>query len=98
MTDAFALEKLGQRVPARRSNRVLIEDVPNGFGVPFPRAAKARTGEAVIFSWITYKSRAHRDAVNKKVMADPRLQDAGKAMPFDHKRMSWGGFKTLVDL
>ena len=76
----------------------VIEDVPNGFGVPFPRAAKAKTGEAVIFSWITYKSRAHRDAVNKKVMADPRLQDAGKAMPFDHKRMSWGGFKTLVDL
>ncbi len=76
----------------------VIDDVPDGFGVPFPKTAKARPGEVVLFSWIAYKSRAHRDAVNKKVMADPRMQQAASEMPFDHKRMSWGGFKTLVDL
>jgi uncharacterized protein YbaA (DUF1428 family) len=76
----------------------VIDDVPDSFGVPFPKAAKTKPGEVVVFSWIAYKSRAHRDAVNKKVMADPRMQHAPAAMPFDHKRMSWGGFKTLVDL
>ena len=76
----------------------VIDDVPNSFGVPFPKAAKARPGEVVMFSFIVYKSRADRDRINKKVMADPRLQDAPDAMPFDHTRMSWGGFKTLVDL
>ena len=76
----------------------VIDDVPDSFGVPFPKTAKTKPGEVVVFSWITYKSRAHRDAVNKKVMADPRMQKAPQAMPFDHTRMSWGGFKTLVDL
>ena len=76
----------------------VIDDVPNSFGVPFAKAAKARPGEVVMFSFIVYKSRADRDRINKKVMADPRLQDAPDAMPFDHTRMSWGGFKTLVDL
>jgi len=76
----------------------VIDDVPNGFGVPFPKAAKAKPGEVVVFSWIVYKSRAHRNAVNKKVMADPRLNADQEAMPFDHKRMSWGGFTALVDL
>ena len=76
----------------------VIDDVPNGFGVPFPKAAKTRSGELVVFSFIVYKSRAHRDAVNKKVMADPRMQEGPATMPFDHTRMSWGGFKVLVDL
>ena len=76
----------------------VIDDVPDSFGVPFPKAAKTKPGEVVLFSFIVYKSRADRDRINKKVMADPRLQDAPSAMPFDHKRMSWGGFKTLVDL
>ena len=76
----------------------MIDDVPNSFGVPFPKAAKTKPGEVVMFSFIVYKSRADRDRINKKVMADPRMQDAPDAMPFDHKRMSWGGFKTLVDL
>ena len=71
--------------------------------VSFPRRANAKKGETVIFSWITYKSRAHRDQVNKKVMKDPRMtrmmedmQDPKKT-PFDVKRMSMGGFKVLVD-
>ncbi len=76
----------------------VIDQTPNGFGVPFAKTAKAKPGEVVMFSWIAYESKAHRNAVNKKVMADPRLQTATKSMPFDPKRMSWGGFKTLVDL
>jgi uncharacterized protein YbaA (DUF1428 family) len=76
----------------------VIDDSPNRFGVPFAKAAKAKAGEAVVFSWILYKSKAHRNAVNKKVMADPRLQTDPDTMPFDHHRMSWAGFKTLVDL
>ena len=71
--------------------------------VTFPRRAKAKRGETVVFSWITYKSRAHRDQVNKKVMNDPRMlrmmQDMSdpKKAPFDVKRMSRGGFKVLVE-
>ena len=67
--------------------------------LPFPRLVKAKPGETVLFSWIVYKSRAHRDAVNKKVMKDTRITEMmkGKDMPFDMKRMSYGGFKVLVD-
>jgi uncharacterized protein YbaA (DUF1428 family) len=59
---------------------------------------KLKPTEVVVFSWIVYKSRAHRDRVNKKVMADPRLNDMtdNKAMPFDMKRMIYGGFAVLV--
>ena len=66
----------------------------------FPRAARAKPGETVFFSWIVYKSRAHRDRVNAKVMKDPRLASMMEltAMPFDSKRMVYGGFKVLVDL
>ena len=69
--------------------------------VPFPRRLKLKPGETVVFSWIVYKSRAHRDRVNGKVMKDPRLAKMmgdPKAMPFDVKRMAYGGFKVLVDL
>ena len=73
------------------------EDLKVKMGLPFPKLAKARAGETVIFSWISYKSRAHRDKVNAKVMADKRLFDGmPKEMPFDVKRMAYGGFKTLV--
>ena len=68
--------------------------------VSFTRVARLKPGETVMFSWIVFKSRAHRDRVNKKVMKDPQL--AGmmdpKGMPFDVKRMAYGGFKTIVDL
>jgi len=66
--------------------------------VPFPRLAKTKPGETVFFSWIIYKSKAHRDRVNKKVMADPRIKMDMDKMPFDWKRMSYGGFKTLVEM
>jgi len=75
------------------------EDMRVKFGVPFPRLAKARKGETVVFSWIIYKSRKHRDAANKKVMKDPRILNMmkGQEMPFDMKRMCYGGFDVLVD-
>jgi uncharacterized protein YbaA (DUF1428 family) len=68
--------------------------------VKFPQMAKAKPGETVIFSFIVYKSRTHRDAVNAKVMKDPAMNDPqwkDKPMPFDPKRMAYGGFKTIVD-
>jgi len=75
------------------------DDLKVKMGAPFPSSIGAKSSEAVIFSWIVFKSRAHRDRVNAEVMKDPRLakmMDAN-AMPFDCKRMVYGGFKTLVD-
>jgi uncharacterized protein YbaA (DUF1428 family) len=68
--------------------------------VPFPKLAKAKPNETVVFSWIVYKNKAHRDKVNAKVMKDPRLEKMMKdtEMPFNMKRMAYGGFKTIVDL
>ena len=76
------------------------DDLNVKMGVPFPRQLKVKPGETVVFSYIVYKSRAHRDRVNAKVMKDPRLKNMmdPKAMPFDGKRMFWGGFKVLVEL
>jgi uncharacterized protein YbaA (DUF1428 family) len=68
--------------------------------VPFPRVLKLKPGETAVFSWIVYKSRAHRNRVNAKVMKDPELartMDPKKAMPFDVKRMAYGGFRVIVD-
>ncbi len=63
----------------------------------FPRGIKTKPGETVLFAWIRFESRAHRDRVNKKVMADPRLLAmCGKPMPFDMRRMLVGGFKIIV--
>jgi uncharacterized protein YbaA (DUF1428 family) len=74
------------------------DDVPYGKVTSFPRAVKAKDGETVVFSWVVYKSRAHRDAVLKKVMADPRMNTDITKMPFDGKRMIFGGFKTMIEL
>lgn len=74
------------------------DDVPVGKLTSFTRAVKLKEGEVVVFSWITYRSRAHRDAVNGAVMADPRLKHDPKTMPFDAKRMIFGGFRTMMDL
>ena len=75
------------------------DDLKVKFGVPFPRVIKLKRGETVMFSFIVYKSRAHRDRVNAKAMKDPRLAKMmdPKSMPFDAKRMAYGGFKVLVD-
>jgi uncharacterized protein YbaA (DUF1428 family) len=75
------------------------DDLKVKMGMPFPRTVKLKAGETVVFSWIVFKSRAHRDRVNAKVMKDPRIKDMGdpKDMPFHVKRMVYGGFKVLVD-
>lgn len=73
------------------------DDVPPGKVTSFPMAVKLKKGEVVLFSFITYRSRAHRDRVNKRVMADPRIANMGpEKMPFDTKRMIWGGFRSIV--
>ena len=76
----------------------IADDVKPGKHTSFPQAVKLKAGEAVWFSWITYKSRRHRDQVNAKVMKDPRLARMMNpaAMPFDGKRMIFGGFKVMV--
>jgi len=76
----------------------VAEDVKVGKWTSFPRSVKLKKGETVVFSWITYKSRAHRDRVLAKVMKDKRLASMmdPKAQPFDGKRMIYGGFDTIV--
>ncbi len=75
------------------------DDLKVKMGVAFPKLAKVKAGETVVFSWIVYKSKAHRNAVNKKVMSDPRIQKlATGPMVFDYKRMAYGGFKMIVDM
>ena len=74
------------------------EDLKISMGIPFPKMIKIKPKETVIFSWITYKSRAHRDGVNSRVMKDSRMKNLDpKSMPFDPKRMVYGGFKIVVN-
>jgi uncharacterized protein YbaA (DUF1428 family) len=74
------------------------DDVKPGKLTSFPQSVKLKRGETVIFSWIVFRSRAQRDRVNAKVMKDPRLASMDpKSMPFDTKRMVYGGFKVLVE-
>jgi len=74
------------------------DDLKAAFGVPFKKLAGLRKGETAVFAWIVYKSRAHRDRVNRTVMTDKRLQKlmVPGAMPFDSKRLAYGGFKVFV--
>jgi len=78
----------------------VAEDVKRGKVTSFPQSVDLKRGEVVVFAWIVYKSRAQRDKVNAKVMADPRLAEImdPKASPFDASRMVWGGFETIVDV
>ena len=77
----------------------IADDVPKGKVTDFPMSVKAKRNEVVGFSWIVYKSRKHRDAVNKKVMSDPRFDEWDpKDMPADMSRMIFGGFKAIVEL
>ena len=78
----------------------VADDVKPGKHTSFPQSVKLKPGETVIFAYIVYKSRAQRDRVNAKVMKDPRLAKMMnlKAMPFDGKRMFWGGFNAMVAL
>lgn len=74
------------------------EDLKSKWGTPFPQMVKLNPGETVVFSWIVFKSRAHRDRVNAKVIKELQKMDGPKEMPFDMKRMVYGGFKVLVDV
>src|SRR3977135_1513510 len=78
----------------------VADDVKMGKWTSFPRSVKLKRGETVVWSYIVYKSRAHRDRVNAKVMKDPRLANMmnSKTLPFDGKRMIYGGFKPLLQL
>jgi uncharacterized protein YbaA (DUF1428 family) len=96
------------RLIARKAKKVWLEhgaleyhecvgdDLVNKFSVPFTRTVKIKPGETVVLAWILYRSRAHRDRVNKKVIADPRMSTPPKTMPFDARRMVYGGFKVFV--
>ena len=77
----------------------VADDVKSGKVTSFPQAVKLKPDEVVVFSWIVYPNRKMRDKVNAKVMADPRLAAMmdPKAMPFDGKRMFWGGFKPMIE-
>ncbi len=77
----------------------VADDVQPGKITSFPRSVKLKPNETVVFAWVTYKSRAARDRIMKKVMADPRLAGMDpKTMPFDTKRMFFGGFKAIIEL
>lgn len=75
----------------------LADDTPVGKRTSFPRSVKLKEGEVVVFAWITYRSKADRNKVMAKVMADPRMKPDFDTMPFDPKRMFFGGFKTMVE-
>lgn len=96
---SYSAGKVWRQHGALEYRECVGDDLRVKMGVSFPRLAKVRPGETVVFSWIVYKSRAARDRVNAKVMKDPRMVKAMKEpMPFEVKRMSYGGFTVLVDL
>ena len=96
---AAAAGKIWREHGALEYRECVGDDLKVKVGLPFPRQMKLKPGETPVFSWIVYKSRAHRDRVNAKVMKDPRISSMcdPKAMPFDVRRMAYGGFKILVD-
>jgi uncharacterized protein YbaA (DUF1428 family) len=90
--------KLFRKHGAIEYRECLGDDLKNTMGVSFTRAARCRKGEVPVFSWIVYKSRAHRDRVNKKIMKDPAMLAMMEiSQPFDMKRMAYGGFRVIVD-
>ena len=90
--------KVWREYGALEFRECVADDVKAGRLTSFPRSVKLKPNETIVFSWIVFKSRAHRDRVNAKVMKDPRIANLDmSAMPFDAKRMVYGGFKVLVD-
>lgn len=91
-------EKIWREYGALDYKECVADDVSWGKRTSFPRSIKQKPGETVVFSWIVYRSRKHRDSVNKKIMKDKRLHDMMKddEVVFDGKRMIYGGFKVLV--
>lgn len=94
---AKAAAKIWRDYGALEYRECIGDDLNAKFGLPFPKGIKLKPGETVVFSWITYKSRAHRDRVNAKIMTDPRIQKLmSQPPPFDDKRMMVGGFKVAA--
>lgn len=97
---ARKMGKIWREYGALAYTECVADDVKPGKRTSFPQAVKLKAGEVVVFSWIVYKSRRDRDRINRQAMADPRLTAImdPKSLPFDGKRMFFGGFKTLVRL
>ncbi len=95
---ARAAKKIWMEYGALDYRECVGEELKVKMGLPFHKLVSAKPSDAVIFAWITYKSKKHRDAVNKKVMADKRIENMCDPdnPPFDMKRFSYGGFETLV--
>lgn len=94
---ATVAKKVWMEYGALDYKECVADDMHPDCGMPFPKLANLKRSETVIFAWVTYKSKAHRNRVNAKVMNDPRLTSIGPdSMPFDVKRMTYGGFKVLV--
>jgi uncharacterized protein YbaA (DUF1428 family) len=95
---AVKAAKIWREHGALEVHECVADDVKPGKRTSFPQAVKLKEGEVVVFSWIVFKNRQQRDRINAKVMADPRLAEMmdPKSMPFDAKRMFWGGFKEIV--
>ena len=91
--------KIWKEYGALEFRECVADDVKKGKWTSFPRSVKLKPSETVFFSWIVYKSRKHRDQVMAKVMKDKRIAKmmSGKDMPFDAKRMIFGGFKVMID-
>lgn len=96
----FRLARLGEKVWRKHGaldyKECTGDDINTKWGLPFSRMLKLKPGETVVFSYIVFKSRAHRDRVNAKVMKELAKIEMPKDMPFDMKRMAYGGFKALV--
>lgn len=101
---AQAAGKIWRECGALEYCECVADDVKAGKPTSFPQSVKLKPSETVIFAWVVYKSRAHRDSVNAKVMKHPRMLEmmtemkSKKKQPFDDKRMFWGGFKAIVEL
>ena len=95
---AKAIDKLWVKCGALSVTECVADDVKPGKTTSFPQSVKLKKGEVVVFSWVTFKSRAHRDSVNEKLMANPAMQKMmnEEKMPFDGMRMIWGGFKETI--
>ena len=99
MALARKMESIWREYGALEYHECVADDVKPGKRTSFPQAVKLKDDEVVVFAWIVYKSRAHRDKVNRLVMADPFFAGMPPTdMPFDGKRMFWGGFKEIVRL
>ena len=95
---ATAASKVWKDHGALEYRECVADDINAKMAQSFGKLTRLKKNETVVFSWVVYKSKTHRDRVNKKIMADPRIQKMMKTpMPFDDKRMSYGGFKVIVD-